>query len=350
MKYAKYIKMCQTHKRLNKKPKGGKKMKKRLLTALLTGAMVMGMTMGSVHAEEATSDHSDQLYIQVAALSNLPYFADHMLGMETVGKELGVQTEYVGPADYDLDAMIEAFQTAIAKKPNGIVVVGFDDSLGAMVDQAWDAGIPCVVVDGDINNCKKLAFVGTGNVAAGEQGGQYVADALDGKGKVAILTKPGQGNLEQRIEGYMNVFDQYPDIEVVQTGDTQSDSTVAAQVTATILQQYPDLDCIVCAEAAGGSGAATAVKEAGKEGQVTIICFDRDDEVVQSIEDGVITASLVQQTALMPYYAVEILMAYNNSNIEITSDNEAAGLTGTPVSIDTGSVIMDINNVEYFKR
>lgn len=321
---------------------------KKMVCAALAGVMAMGLLATGVSAEAI--DHSDELYIQVAANSNLPYFADHMLGLETAGEELGVQTEYVGPADYDLDAMIESFQTAIAKKPNGIVVIGFDDALGALVDEAWEAGIPCVAVDGNINNCKKLAFVGTGNVAAGEKGGEYVAEMLGGSGKVAILTKPGQGNLEERIEGYMNVFENYPDIEVVQTGDTQSDSIVAAQVASTILQQYPDLDCIVCAEAAGGSGAATAVREAGKEGQVKIVCFDRDDEVVQGIEDGVITASLVQQTALMPYYAVEILMAYNNSEIQITSDNEAAGLTGTPVSVDTGSVIMDSSNVEYFKR
>lgn len=325
-------------------------MKKRL-AGLLTGIAALTMVAGTaVAAEEATLDYSDQLYIEVAANSNLPYFADHMLGMETAGKELGVKTEYVGPADYDLDAMIEAFQTAIAKKPNGIVVIGFDDALGALIDQAWEAGIPCVAVDGNINNCKKLAFVGTGNVAAGEEGGTYVAEMLGGSGKVAILTKPGQGNLEERMQGYENALAAYPDIEIVQVGDTQSDSTVAAQTAATILQQYPDLDCFICVEAAGGSGASTAVKEAGKEGEVKIICFDRDDEVVQGIEDGVITASVVQQTALMPYYAVEILMAYNNSNIEITSNNEAAGLTGTPVSVDTGSVIMDSSNVEYFKR
>jgi ABC-type sugar transport system substrate-binding protein len=46
------------------------------------------------------------------------------------GKELGVRTEYVGPADYDMNAMNAALEQAIAKKPNGIVVVGFEDTCG----------------------------------------------------------------------------------------------------------------------------------------------------------------------------------------------------------------------------
>lgn len=79
--------------------------------------------------EAAASSTMDQLYIEVSALGNLDYFYDHKLGLEIVGKELGVRTEYIGPAEYDMNAMVAAFEQAIAKKPNGIVVVGFEPSL-----------------------------------------------------------------------------------------------------------------------------------------------------------------------------------------------------------------------------
>jgi len=58
----------------------------------------------------------DELYIEVSALGNLDYFYDHKMGMEMVGEELGVRTEYVGPAEYDMNAMVAAFEQAIAKK------------------------------------------------------------------------------------------------------------------------------------------------------------------------------------------------------------------------------------------
>jgi ribose transport system substrate-binding protein len=296
------------------------------------------------------NDKSSQLYIEVSALGGLAYFYDHKMGMQKVGEELGVKTEYVGPAEYDMSAMVAAFEQAIAKKPQGIVVVGFEDSLNAIVDKAIDGGIPVVAVDADLPNSKRLAFVGTGNTNAGRTGAAYLANVLGEKGKVAILTKPGQSNLEERVAGYREVLAKYPGIEIVQVGDTQSDSGVAASVTAALLQRYPDLVGIACVEAAGGSGAAAAVKEAGKTGQVKIISMDRDNEVVAAIEEGTITASVAQQTALMPYYATQILYNLVNSKVDISTDNKLAGVAGIPQVVDTGCIIVDSSNAKYFKR
>jgi len=295
-------------------------------------------------------DRSDQLYIQVSALSALAYFYDHMMGMRMVGEELGVQTDYVGPADLDLTAMIAAFDQAIARNPQGIVVVGFDDSLNPSIRRAMDEGIPVITVDADLPDSGRLAFVGTGNVNAGRVGGEALIDIIGTSGQVAIMTMPGQSNLEERVQGYMEVFDRYPGIEVVQIVDTRSEPIVAAQAATTLMQQFPDLTAIVAVDSAGGSGAATAVREAGRAGDVVIFAMDRDAEVIQAIEEGVITASLAQQTALMPYYAVQILYNLYNSNVQITTNNAAAGVLGIPAMVDTGVVVITASNARYFMR
>jgi ribose transport system substrate-binding protein len=249
-----------------------------------------------------------------------------------------------------MNAMIAAFEQAIAKKPNGIVVVGFEDTLVPIVNKAIEAGIPVVTVDADLPTSNRISFVGTGNYTAGNTGGKYLADAIGGEGKVAIMIKPGQSNLEERRRGYEDALAEFPGIEIVQIADTQSDPIVAAQAAAALLQKFPDLKGIACVEAAGGSGAATAVKEAGKVGEVKIISMDRGEDVLSDIEAGVITASVAQQTALMPYYAIQILMNVNNSNVAITSDNAAAGVAGVPAVIDTGAIIINAENAKYFKR
>lgn len=331
---------------------------KRLMVLILALLMLFTAAACSQNAgnqgntAQGTTDNSkkDQLYIEVSALGNLDYFYDHKMGMQKVGEELGVRTEYVGPAEYDMNAMIAAFEQAIAKKPNGIVVVGFEPSLNPIVKKAMDAGIPVVTVDADLPDSERVAFVGTGNVNAGRMGGDKLADLIGKKGKVAIMTKPGQSNLEERVAGYKESLAKYPDIEVVQIVDTQSDPVVAAQAASALLQKYPDLAGIACVEAAGGSGAATAVKEAKLEGKVKIIAMDRGNDVVQAIEDGVISASVAQQTALMPYYAVQILYNLSNSKVDITSDNKSAGVKGIPAVVDTGVIIVDKDNAKYFMR
>ncbi|MCP4404654.1 MAG: sugar ABC transporter substrate-binding protein [bacterium] len=321
-------------------------MKKLILSALAVCLILPLITWNAAEAK----DPKDQLYIEVSALGNINYFYDHKLGMKLVGEALGVKTEYVGPAEYDMNAMVAAFEQAIAKQPDGLVVVGFEPSLDPIVDKAIEAGIPVVTVDADLPTSKRIAFVGTGNFNAGVTGGNKLADLIGGKGKVAVMTKPGQSNLEERIAGYKQALADYPDIELVQIADTQSDPVVAAQVASALLQKFPDLAGIGCVEAAGGSGAATAVREAGKAGQVKIVAMDRGNQVLEAIEEGVISASIAQQTALMPYYAVQIMYQLNNHNIDITTDNAAAGVLGVPTTVDTGVIVVDESNYKHFMR
>jgi ribose transport system substrate-binding protein len=312
--------------------------------------LVLIVASSGLFAQANPPPPKDQLYIEVSAVGNLDYFYDHKMGLEMVGKELGVRTEYVGPAEYDMNAMVAAFEQAIAMKPQGIAVVGFEPSLNSIVEKAIGLGIPVITVDADLPGSKRLAFVGTGNFNAGVVGGNKLAALIGGKGKVAIMTRPGQSNLEERVAGYKSALAMFKGIQIVQIADTQSDPVVAAQAAAALLQKYPDLAGFGCVSAEGGSGSATALREAKKVGKVKIVSMDRGNEILDAIKEGVISASVAQQTALMPYYAVQMLYNLVNSKVAITSGNKAAGVLGIPVSVDTGVVIIDSMNYKYFKR
>lgn len=309
-----------------------------------------GCARPASEAVKTTAGKRPDLYIQVSALGNLEYFADHKMGMKKAGELLRVQTEYVGPAELDLGAMVASFELAIAKQPAGLVVVGFEDSLTPIINKAVEAGIPVVTVDADLPRSKRIAFVGTGNYNAGYQGGLKLAELVGGKGKVALLTKIGQSNLGERIDGYKAALAKYPEIEIVQVANTDSDPAKATQVASLLLQRHEDLAGMACVEAAGGAGAATAVKEAGRIGKIKIVAMDRDNSVLKYIEQGVIQATIAQQTALMPVYAVMILYQLNHADIPISSNNAGAGVSGVPNVIDTGVLVVDQSNYKFFMR
>lgn len=334
----------------------------RLLWPLLALAAVMVATYAVRHRERASAEppaaaavqapqQSDQLYVEISALGNLDYFYDHKLGLRLVGEALGVRTEYVGPAEYDMAAMIAAFEQALARPGlKGIVVVGFEDTLVPVINKAVDRGIPVVTVDADLPSSRRIAFVGTGNYQAGYEGGRKLSELLGGHGKVAVLTKSGQSNLEERVRGYRAALAESAGMELVQVADTQSDAAIAAQAAATLLERHQDLAGLACVEAAGGLGAATAVRERGLVGQVHIVAMDRGNDILELIGDGVIDATVVQQTALMPYYATQILYNLANRPVPITSDNAAAGVQGVPAVIDTGVILVDRENYRHFER
>ena len=97
-------------------------------------------------------------------------------------------------------------------------------------------------------------------------------------------------------------------------------------------------------------GAAMAVREAKKVGAVKIVAMDRGNDLLEQIKDGVVSASVAQQTALMPFYATHILYNLANGTVPITSDNAAAGVAGVPPLVDTGTVIVDQGNCRFFFR
>jgi ribose transport system substrate-binding protein len=246
--------------------------------------------------------------------------------------------------------MANTLEQAIARKPQGLLVVGFDALLEPIIDKAVEAGIPVVTVDADLPNSKRLAFVGTGNYQAGVQSGKLTAASLGGKGKIAVTTMPSSPNLQERVRGFKDTVAGQPGIEIVQVLDTRGDIGSVTSSCVALLQKFPDLAAIVAVEAIGGVGAATAVREAGKTGKVKIIAMDRSNDVLQGIGDGLIEATLVQQTALMPLYGLQILHAVRNVPIAISKDNRKAGVSGAPVLIDTGVVVVDKRNWELFLR
>ena len=115
-----------------------------------------------------------------------------------------------------------------------------------------------------------------------------------------------------------------------------------------MLQRYPDLAGVGCVEAAGGVGAATAAKELDLVGKLKIVSMDRDDGTLKFIEDGVIDASIAQKTALMSYLGTKFMYLMNHGPVPVVADNEAAGISPMPESVDTGTIVINKDNAKFF--
>jgi ribose transport system substrate-binding protein len=322
-----------------------------LSTAALAGnALLTACSNNSTSTGPNTSavNTSNQVYVEVSALSSLPYFIAHREGMTLAGRDLNVKTEYLGPSTLDLNAMINTIEQQIVRKVSGLLVVGFDESLKPSINKAIAAGIPTVTLDADIADSNRYTFLGTGNFNVGVLGAKTLAQAIGGQGKVAIVTRIGQSNLEERVAGYKSGLAAYPGIQLVAVVNDNSDSNQAASAVGTLIRQHPDLAGVACVEAAGGVGAATAVKEAGKVGQIKIVSMDRDNGTLDFIKQGVIYASTAQKTALMSYLGTLLLFYYNNHPVAISDNDKQAGIVALPSSVDTGSLIINQANADLF--
>lgn len=294
------------------------------------------------------SNAPKQKYVMIAIATGLSYWIDGKAGMMDKAKELGVDAYFTGPSGTDLNEQSQAVERAIAEGVDGIIVVPATDGLTPTINKAIDKGIPVVCVDTDAPSSKRYSFIGTGNFNAGFQGGTELGKILKGKGDVAILTVPGQDNLNQRVEGYRAALKKYPDIKIIQELNTMSSTTEGQKVCRAILQARPDLAAFACVEASGGQSAAVAVKEANLVGKVKIVAMDRDEPTIRFIEEGVINASIGQRSYSMTYTALQMLYNIRNDQVKLVDDWKKANISPLPPSVDTGSFVINKENAHQF--
>ena len=291
-----------------------------------------------------------QRYVMISAVTGSPYWIDSKDGLRDKAKELGVEANFIGPPTVDVNAQIDEVNRAIAQKVDGIIMVPMADSVTPAIDQAIAAGIPVVCADADAPSSKRYSFVGTGNYNAGFQGGEKLAQLLGGRGEVALLTIPGADNLSKRVKGYQDALAKYPAIKIVQIGNDHGSQTEAEKECRALIQVYPNLAGFGCVAAAGGQGAAVAVKQAGKVGKIRIVAMDRDEATLQFIQEGVIDASIAQRTYTMSYQALQMLYDLRNGRIKFADDWRKLQVNPLPPNVDTGSFVIVKKNVDYFRQ
>ena len=273
---------------------------------------------------------ADQHYEMISFITGGPYWLDSKAGLYDKAQQLGVHAVFTGPSVNDVNKQIEAINTAIAKKVDGIIMVPVSDGVAPAIDKAIEAGIPVVTADNDAPTSNRYFYIGTGNYNAGYLGGEKLAELLGKRGEVALMYIPGCDNLVKRVEGYKAALAKYPGITIVKIGNDQGSQTEAEKTCGAILQAHPNLAGFGCVAAIGGQGAAVAVKQAGKTGTVRIVAMDRDDATLQFIQEGVIDASVAQRTYTMPYVALQLLYDLRNDRIKFNKDWRKLGINPLP--------------------
>jgi len=289
----------------------------------------------------ATQGAQDEEYVMVGVSVGNAYWIDARSGVHDAGRDLGVKSTFTGPQGSDVKQQVDSLETAISRKAKGIILSPAEpEAVVPVINKAVAAGIPVITVDTDSPNSQRYCFIGTGNYQAGVIGGKLLAEAIGGKGKVGLLTIPGQWNLEERIRGYKDAFKDHPQIEIVKIGNDKAEESQAAAEAKSMLQANPDLAGFGCVDASGGVGAAVAVRDAGKKGVVKIIAMDRNDATLDFIKEGFIQASLAQRTYTMAYLATQMLYDLNHNRIKLVKDWRAARLRPPPAGRGPGGIAL----------
>jgi len=254
---------------------------------------------------------------------------------ETSEGEVQIQWDGV-TAETDVTGQQSLLQNFITQGVEGLVYAATDARVLADVSQeAINQGLTVVNIDsGTEPQPDEAPVFATDNVAAAEQATQLLADELgQGGGKVAFIPfQPGTATNDTRDEGFKNVMDQNPQLELVAEQSSESDYNTALQVTEDILTANSDLNAIYAANEPGVLGAAEAVRQAGKAGEIVIVGWDTAPDEIAAVEEGVVTALVAQN----PFR-----MGYDGVNAAVQGIRRGT----PPEGGDTGSVLVTQDNL-----
>lgn len=293
----------------------------------------------------------DEQYYLITANINLPYWQEAEAGLRDAAQVMGVKAEMDGPTTLSPKDELDSFQKAVALHPAGILVsVMSQELLKPAIDSAVAQGIPVICIDADAPDSKRTLFVGTDNFRAGEESGKRIADILKGQGHIAIITVPGQPNLDERVRGVTEALKKYPGIKIVATLDDKGDPRVANDAISGLLAKKEKVDGVICLEASGGSGVAEAFHRLDETGKIAIVSFDKDPETLDAIEKGWIDATIAQKPYVMAYYGLRFADDLHHNAVHEFKDWRTAPGDPLPSWVDTGTAIIDKANLAAFRE
>lgn len=288
-------------------------------------------------------------YYLVASMTKHPYWQSAAAGFSKAAEQYGVTAEMRGPDGFDPQDEVAEFRQVVAMKPAGILVSVSNESLmQPEIDAAIAAGIPVITVDSDAPSSQRLYFIGTNNLEAGRLGGERVAARLNGKGNVVFFTIAGQPNLDERLKGYKDVLDTYPDINIVDVFDMKGDSGIAMDQTRDYLSRTGKgaIDAIVCLESTSAKDVGEAMKRAKSKGTI-LVGMDVEQATLDLIKDGTIDSTIAQKPYTMAFLGLKALDdVYHYPVRPLAQSFKLDTFSPFPAFVDTGVTLVDKTNVD----
>ncbi|WP_163580130.1 ABC transporter substrate-binding protein [Gracilibacillus saliphilus] len=258
-------------------------------------------------------------------------------GAEQAAEEFDVEITFEGPEnESQVDKQIEMLQAALDKNPDAIGFAALDSQAASpLLESAEESEIPVIAFDSGVDSDIPLTTASTDNYEAAALAADKMAELIGEEGKVALVVHDQVSVTGvQRRDGFVETIEEkYPDIEIVDTQYGGGDHLESTNLAKTMMQAHPDIAGIYGSNEGSAIGVVNAVRELGKEGEVTVVGFDSGKQQIDAIKDGVMAGAITQNPEGIGYETVKAAVdALNGEEV--------------PENIDTGFFWYDADNIE----
>lgn len=239
--------------------------------------------------------------LSVSTLNN-PFFVSLKDGVVEEAEKQGMETIVVDAQD-DSAKQINDVEDLLQQGVDVLLINPTDSSaISTAVQSANTLGIPVITLDRSADKGEVVTLVASDNVKGGQMAADFIVEQLGEGAKVAELEGvPGASATRERGEGFHLTADEKLNVVAKQTANFNR--TEGLDVMENLLQGNPDIQAVFAHNDEMALGAVEAIAGSGKD--IPVIGFDGNEDALQSIKAGQLTATVAQQPKLIGQLAVQ---------------------------------------------
>nr|WP_316653001.1 sugar ABC transporter substrate-binding protein [uncultured Gellertiella sp.] len=227
-------------------------------------------------------------------------------GMLAAQKVMGSQVEYFSPDVWDVVKMGKLMDTAIASKPDGLVVTVPDaQAIGSKVKKATDAGIPVIIIDTGEDQVKAVGanfYIGPGSY---KESGRQAAEHFMKEGVtqgVCINHEVGNAGNDEACAGFVEGMGGKADVLAVTVDPTEVQTRVEGY-----LASHPDTTGAFALGPSSAVPTLSAIKHRRLVGKVKFGTFNLTPEILEALDKKEMSFAIDFQQYLLGYLPVVFL-------------------------------------------
>ena len=283
----------------------------RLTKIILLVLVVALVGVFSVAAQDA-EPRPYRIVVVTHGQASDPFWSVVKRGVDQAAVDMRVEVEYQAPPTFDMVAMSQLIDAAVATEPDGLVVSIPDaDALGDSIRTAVDAGIPVISINSGSDVAQGLgvmAHVGQTEYEAGFGAGQRMAEA-GATNALCVNQEVGNVALELRCQGFTDAMAEAGASVEVLAVDLANPTEAQGRISSA-LEANADIDAVFTLGPTGAAPALAALDEMGMMGDMLVATFDLSPEVLENIRDGNMLFAIDQQQYTQGYLAIVYMTLY----------------------------------------
>lgn len=244
--------------------------------------------------------------------SSDPFWSVVINGVNDAARDMGVRVAYQSPNTFDMVAMSQLLDAAVASRPDGLVVSIPDvDALGPSIRAAVAAGIPVLSINSGLDvyeSLGALVHIGQPEYDAGYGAGErFVSEGV--RRVLCVNHEVGNVGQDLRCQGLGDALTRAgvpSSVLAVDLADPQD----SRQRIASALAADASIDAMLVLGAIAADPALAALETSGRAASVKLATFDLSPSVLEAIASGDMDFAIDQQQYLQGYLPIVFLTKY----------------------------------------